>query len=790
MSKNLKIAEFYFQSYLTYFWKWDTDPSLNDEDANCVSTFNDITIAYKPQLQEVIDVISLQKIPSFGAILLAFVATNIYGSSNTILNTIFDRIAHIINKENFRHKRDIHFDEAKAFLNTLSQLDNEHKQDKNRIILFSTVFKEIHSGIHQKYADDIKLLLENKANELEPCLEQNTLPWATILRDFRVLGLLHKVFPDVDSIYSALQNLPDTQILEDEEILETEPSPNSKDFISLLTEESKTYFVGSLVKRLWSGLQLPFKQTHPGEMPIGGVSDITNKGNFQNLLITEFANDDQTFLYRIANNEALFIRREVTPEEDLRTRVFLIDTTLKNWGTPKILNYASAIALIKHPKNTMQFLPYAVHDSYHELNFDSVKDVIESLDHTSALIDASRGIEKLITDFYDEDIEITLFTSVKTLHHPNIERLLNQNHNKFAHILATDTLGNILMYQIKRGSKHLVKQISLPLDTLWNNPPKKQKETTLEALDILEVDDYPILFGRISTTKAIFYYGKHQYVLHKKGRLFRKQAPKKGFKMLKAPLQFSTGIKNILAATIFENLPTIMHWGKGGTLVVRNKLSKYQFKGTVTDELIEARISSFFNIDETLYISAYFYGNYYGSKYYEISIEENEIIKLESPSKAVENYLDKYSNVLHSYESGSVFTNINYASITNKSGLVFNHLHTINIDKRIVYSREHETPETSTEAIRRSRELLEFADGSQVKIDRYGILTFISSDSSIPKFYMPSVLDQDLCFATDEVFTGNPYFYGQKSTLVKISIEDFMTSIYKPFINHIIRECS
>jgi preprotein translocase subunit SecB len=45
-----------------------------------------------------------------------------------------------------------------------------------------------------------------------------------------------------------------------------------------------------------------------GEQPIGGISDMTNKGDFNRMLL-EFANEDEVFMNRVANNEALYIQR-------------------------------------------------------------------------------------------------------------------------------------------------------------------------------------------------------------------------------------------------------------------------------------------------------------------------------------------------------------------------------------------------------------------------------------------------------------------------------------------------
>ena len=54
---------------------------------------------------------------------------------------------------------------------------------------------------------------------------------------------------------------------------------------------------------------------------------------------------------RLANNESLFHHREVPPADNHYSRIILLDTTLKNWGTIKTISFATMLAIANHPKN-------------------------------------------------------------------------------------------------------------------------------------------------------------------------------------------------------------------------------------------------------------------------------------------------------------------------------------------------------------------------------------------------------------------------------------------------------
>ena len=111
---------------------------------------------------------------------------------------------------------------------------------------------------------------------------------------------------------ASITELP--QIVELEQPAITENN-TQKDYIDELIDNPKTFHSGSLVRRIWSGLNIPFQSVLPSKQPLGGISDLTNKGDFDKLLISEFANDDLVFLSRIANNEALYIQREIPPQK-------------------------------------------------------------------------------------------------------------------------------------------------------------------------------------------------------------------------------------------------------------------------------------------------------------------------------------------------------------------------------------------------------------------------------------------------------------------------------------------
>jgi ethanolamine utilization cobalamin adenosyltransferase len=77
-----------------------------------------------------------------------------------------------------------------------------------------------------------------------------------LYRDLKILNK-NEQFPTVQSIIDAMKGFIEEPELDDEVIEEETTVDTDKDFIRELIEEPKTFQVGSLIKRIWSGLKIP-----------------------------------------------------------------------------------------------------------------------------------------------------------------------------------------------------------------------------------------------------------------------------------------------------------------------------------------------------------------------------------------------------------------------------------------------------------------------------------------------------------------------------------------------------
>lgn len=131
-----------------------------------------------------------------------------------------------------------------------------------------------------------------------------------------------------------------------------EPAPAALDDSlavgQLLRELQQDRELGELARlsqRVLAALTLPRRLDEHERLAVGGVSDLSNRGSLDRLLLSELAQDDDVLTARLALNEALFLERERPRGVPARTRVILVDDGLCLWGTTRLFATSVGLAL-------------------------------------------------------------------------------------------------------------------------------------------------------------------------------------------------------------------------------------------------------------------------------------------------------------------------------------------------------------------------------------------------------------------------------------------------------------
>ncbi len=157
-------------------------------------------------------------------------------------------------------------------------------------------------------------------------------------------------------------------------------------------------FVASLAWEASSLISLPRKPSEPDDLQIGGVSDISNRGNPERLLMTELAADPDLLIARIANGQALYLRRESPPKPRPQTRDILIENGIRCWGEQRltILAFALAAAASEEKRGTQVSITTLAGQELFDENFSTFEGLTEALERLHYSNHPGQALEHLI----------------------------------------------------------------------------------------------------------------------------------------------------------------------------------------------------------------------------------------------------------------------------------------------------------------------------------------------------------------------------------------------------------
>lgn len=736
----------YFRSYKNYFWQWE-------EQASVVAIPNGRTIAYQNLIAAVIDQLQLDGLPPFGSVLLALSALHPQGKENV------EDIRTAIGKVEGIEEKEIQKD-ALVFLNLLTQVPEKYKSGSLKAHLIKGLFRKSHNSQSLKRSEQLATIYKDKGSTVIPAV-QFELKSNNFIRDFRVIALLNRQFSSVAQILSAISDIP---VVTEEIELEEQTVLGPEELVAELIKDENTQKIGALVKVLWSGLNLPLRSSRPSQQPMGGVSDLTNKGDLAQLLISEYANDDLIFLSRLANNEALYLNRESPPTTDDMKRVILIDSSIKNWGTPKIISLATMLAIAKHPKTTIDCAVFVIGQHYTKINFNTVEGMINASQILSSRLDAAQGLRAYFDENPPENNrEVFVITEKATRKEPEMISAANELGNAVNYWIYTNAEGHIDIYKKLKNSLKHTQHLNLQYKRLWEQNKKKYArkhvvKTTPSNKNPIEF--YPILFGQPQDKyKFLSTHDGEVFIVTREKSLLRFENKfgklhEHGWELLRNYVPMHGGIVEV---GLMKNGDYVfLFFNHAKELLTLVNLSE--------EKRIERKFSRWTGSGHKGFVfhDDYFYHhgragiwridvNGVSEKVEPGAIDINDLIR--TRFKALIEPSKKW------YSSYPILKNVKYIGVTDTDNLVVQG-HVLKLQGSDYIGFYSNTSIAGHLFARKmSRFLYEFPDGSQVRVDKTGMLTLISSDKSLPIIYVPLSIGTDLGIATPTVFAGNKFYF-------------------------------
>ena len=485
----------YLLPYQDSFWRWR-------DGGEVLAWVDGPTIAFRAEVLTVMRRLAPHGLPPFNSVVLLLAATRDNWRERTAEPRVLSGLLGVLPKASGEFSV-----QARGVLGAvLGELDRVRLADSElrrsaeaKAALSEMVFEgvEAQTSVEEAYA--VVDLIDRGVGE--ETTDRYPRPWphgqGELLEELRFLYLGLRTF-DPNTLMQRLEIGLDGP--PEPADVDVPPAQRVRALLSELEHDEELSRLAMLARDLMAAVALPRSLADREELPIGGFSDIANRGSLDRLLLSELAYDDMTLAVRVAVNEALYLRRESPPKCPPCQRAVLLETGIRSWGVPRVFATAVALALV------------ATGERHTELQMCRAKgNRVEPVDlttragltaHLAALeVDVHPGealdaFQKEIAD-WDHVAEPVIVTSEDVLADPQFRLALSESGVAPLLLATVNREGDFRLVERTLHGERLVREAELNLDSLFAEP--KRTVPTLVDRDvpkglpaILSVHPFPL----------------------------------------------------------------------------------------------------------------------------------------------------------------------------------------------------------------------------------------------------------------------------------------------------------
>jgi hypothetical protein len=494
----------YFKAPGDYFWRWA-------DDGDVIEWSNGPTICYRAELINDLQQLT-DNFPPLGTILLALSAGIPSREDQRISLLMKDNIAAFLDKHPFLFLETNIKDEQNdilEFLEIIHALPRKYWKGAERTLLLKTIAdcqspfytkKKVQSILNTFQSRELEHAIVHKYSDRY--IEQLKI-------DSKLLRVFLKRYPDTDILERELEIgmelLPVAAPIEIPVI--AVPEQPEQDLLDQLLEDPKTHVLAVLTRKLIAAMHLPMHTKGTSNTSFGGVSDITNRGNYDRLLLSELAYDDDTLMARLANNEALYLRREELPENEETQRFILIDQSIKMWGVPRILAMAAALACAIDYRSNAEIIPFALlGDHYQPADLASKAGIIAALQLLSPALHSGEALTAFTTAYtLNNKQEYFLITEEQLFHAPAFQQSFSVLRQSNGFLITINRNSDVQLYRYAAGHRKLISSTNLKSQSAIPTPltPRVEDRYGIPGLPVfLNMHPYPL---RLPTSGSLIH---------------------------------------------------------------------------------------------------------------------------------------------------------------------------------------------------------------------------------------------------------------------------------------------
>lgn len=787
MLKAIVDTKKYFQAPQDYFWRWG-------DNGEVIEWPNGKTICYKRELGYILKESTQINLPSLGAVILLI--TPCLASEYDVNNACEELAAALkrsIRKDNESSDEAIvakrliqkevessdevieyYIHRALEFMLLISRLPVELKRRQRSMHLLYEVFGEQKFTPAQlDFKDAVDELNSGRLDEIifkaGPVVSKEQFK-----RDLQYLSDALQKFPTVESLElklrTGLTNIPERAEL-------NLPENSPLDLFDQLAEDPKTVGISRLAKRLIAALNIPMHSQGSSDQSYGGISDITNRGNYDKLLLSELAHDDVSLTARLVNNEALYYRREEPPDNPKHRRTILIDTTLKMWGVPRAFALSAALACTHNTKHGELVEVFTLGgEQFKTIDLYTKEGIMQSQEMLHHSLHCGKALQAIINEVTAPGQNDFIFiTDAALLNSPAFHAHLSQVKESLNFILTVSRTGELQFYECIKGRTKLLSTAKFDLDELLFAKPVKRKR--------LPGNQEPLLF--ITSGCDELYFPTVGFNPHEYNVFYHSDIGVVGItpnnRILHWPIKDAGALE---IETIDNNGNCFFGYNGKDTLTIVLKNNQHQFLALYTI-VFENRMMKSFTRDANN-ISGHELQDNHGYFFLKSSIAQLARPDIRFIKKHINNGYSVLLRVENIYIS-----NFNEIMLDGHNIMLSNNSFIkISAIKQTHHSAGINALKQEEEIVWKENEQVKFEkwvwpDGSEAVIDSRGLLHLKSSDASLPEISIVLALGKTTaCLATDGTLCGSGYFLNTKESAV-IPAPDFYKRYIQTYIDRI-----
>ncbi len=795
MTDAVKKTIDYLQPPAGYFWRWA-------EKGEVIEWQTGATICYREELVAILRALAPGGLPPLGTLLLTLAACQpdwkqASGGVGLLHGLLWEMPEETGGPDDVM---EYYIGQTERFLDVVGALPRELRTGERKIHLLHDLFRNTPRAVPAGAARAV--VEEWGSGRIDRLLLR---PGGETTRD----GLK----ADLEPLEEALRQYPNATVLElllrvgvaqlpvPAEVSLPEPQPRPLDLLDQLAEDPKTAGIARLTRRLVAALHIPMHARGSSDQPYGGVSDITNRGNFDRLLLSELAQDDAVLTARLVNHEAMFLRREEPPDHLDRRRTLLVDTTLKMWGLPRVFAVSAALACTRNARAGVATDAYALGGTgYGEMDLTSKAGVTEGLERLDPALHCGPALAAFMGQAPRGDhTEYILVTGAAALHDPAFGTLLAGLKGSLHFLVAVSRTGELAFYQYQHGRRSLLSTARFDLADLLLAPaaPARQAMKRENVPAFLNCQPAPLFYPttgmRLSEGNTFYDPAVGVVGITEVQRLLYWPARDTGAEELLPyiePGNYWFGYDGDATLYILvSNRPLDLH--RLYTVHLRDGVAEGVELPREMGQVLEA----------AFWENLFFVKTHRGRVV--LDCVEGKVDLHQDPS-AIESQLGKLRHggldlnpvKKHINNGYTVLQRVQHLYLSRAGELILDH-HCISLVNnavlKLVSGREtlcEKTPEEPAPFTLLPNKGVKFrktawADGSEAIVDSRGLLHLRSADAALPEVTLVLVIGKAMAgWASDGTVFGSYYFTGEEPG-DSLSAPDFYSTYIQPFIDRL-----